>query len=348
MAEKLFIPSEPEDENRASKARGVPPGAPAQQSSGQPAQISHLDSTKIDKDVRPLKDDIIDPQLEKDIINKDRSLAVMLRLKEPDCNVELVARFTSEYMQIIEKANAVHVLPERLCARLEAAALKFASLSDRYKEVILRRLDRILADMTNKGDENELNGYSRIITRLYRVEGTLLDSKGKFKLSSRTVSRLQSAADLSRQMEEKIIHIATKKDYVLNDLDSAAGAAEEESNGYTFNVFDRDQEKILTQLKEGCARLLADIEDVIRGDEERKTTLDLTSVKTKLLEKKRELTFLVRQFIRKIKEQKLRDKMKAEAIVLAYLLKHPSSLTFKRLEDIRNEINKIKWTTFFH
>lgn len=132
----------------------------------------------------------------------------------------------------------------------------------------------------------------------------------------------------------------------MQDIDDAAHMAEAEGEGYNFVVYDKDQEKLISSMKQDGDQLLSGIREMCRDNFGKKLATDRTMAMGKLSEKKHELAVFEKKYVKKLHEKKLRDKMKAEIMVLAYLLKNPTSLTLKRVDEISSEINKIKWQTF--
>ena len=345
MGDRIFV--EPEAENGkpvngVHKNDGVSKDAKAQPPAG---QLDIQDRTIIDRDIPPTSDKT-DPQLEPDIENIDKALAMLSRPKNPDMNPVLIAKVSDGFVKIIDEAKASTYLPDRIKIKIDSVSMRFVTFSRKVKTTADERLEHIVSVKPDKDGERELNELSDILARLYRAEERLLASADHLGLTSATLTGVKENIDQGRKLEEKIFHIATLKGYKLQSLDDASHMAEEEGAEFSFTVYDKDQEKLLSAMKLKANELLTAVKEFCSQDLSKQLTLNRTSVLRKLSEKKHDLALFEQQFVKKLHEKKLRDKLKAEVIVLAYLLKNPASLTTKRVNEISDEINKIKWQTF--
>ena len=289
--------------------------------------------------------DELTSQLYADNVNWHKSMVALNRPKTPDFNPALILRVCDSALRLMQEVKAHGPLPDKMHAIFEAGSNSFLDLSRKYRVRIHEELDLMTSKDRSIEREKEINDLSALLAKLYQVEEYLRVNASTFELSSATVQKIQLNVDEGRGLEERLIHVATKKGYTLNDVDSASKMAEEESNEYNFMVTSPEQQKILTELKQKCDKLLTEIRDIFETARQKNVRLDEFTSRKMLSEKKRDLAFLERQYIRKLREKRLRNKLKAEVIVLAYLLKNPSSLTYARIDEIKDEINKIKWQT---
>lgn len=346
MADRIPIDPDAEKNNSAA-AVPVTGSVPRDQASAPAAdQLDIHDKTTIDKDIPPAPDEKVNPQIDFDFDNVDKALLMSARPATPNTNRFFVNKLCEGFDNVLNEVESLPAIPEKLKIKIDTTAAHFLQLSKKYKAHIDTRLEGITVKKANKEGDEELNELSEILARLYRIEEKLKSRAHIFGLTSSTVAMIDLNIDESRKLEEKVIHIATLKGYSLQDIDDAARAAEEESDGYSFTVYDNDQEKLLSAMKQQANQLLTEIRAFCREDFSRQLTLDRTSAMRKLSEKKHDLAIFEQEYVKKLHEKKLRDKMKAEIIVLAYLLKNPASLTLKRVSEITDEINKIKWQTF--
>ena len=342
MDDELFIPYDPENEKLTSINEAAKPGKPA--SSEEPLKPQDIkDKTRISGNIPKIHNEKQLAQIEADVANIDKAFAMLNRPAKPDLNPSLIGRACGSYTDLVAELKAFGPLPDNVHIKFESATRRFLVWSGKCMKAAGERLDVLLTQEKNKDREKEINELSGIFSKLYRTEEYLWQNASELQLSTDIVESLKESIAEDRKFDEKLIHIATMKGYSLKDVDSAAKMAEEEGNEYKFVLHDVEQEKLLTTLKKKCADLLADLLQFYKDEVEVKVSLRDALTKMRLAEKKRDLAVIEKTYIRKLHDRKLRNKLKAEVIVLAYLLKNPTSLNSKRIDDVKSEINKIRW-----
>lgn len=202
MGDRMFV--EPESENNHTGA--VRNGDAVQKDPQSPPpsdQLDFRDRTKIDSDIPPATEEKANPQLESDLDNVDKAMAMLSRPKNPELNPVLVAKVTESFVQIIDEAKSSASLPDSVKIKIDATSLRFIDLSKKYKHRVNERLDDILVKKSDKEMEKELNELSSILARLYRTEERLLANADQLGITSKTVSGIKDGIDEGRKLEEK-------------------------------------------------------------------------------------------------------------------------------------------------
>jgi hypothetical protein len=303
------------------------------------------DRSTVAHHITPSADQKIDPEFYNALNSLEHGLVALGKSQNTDLNDPLIKRVCGMMIEVAEQAASIDPMPDAIRTKLESCSGRFADLSGKYMDRIEKGLSPMLGAQPNKDDERRLNEFGGILASLNQAATVLMNNAGTFKFSSNTFIRLQGLVDRTRHLDEQILHIATKKGYDIKSLDDALKMAEEEGNDYLFSISDVAQEKLISAMKEECTQLLADVKAIIAEASDKAQTINKNSTQ-KLLALKQELAAFEKKFVSKLTEKRMRDKMKAEVIVLAFFLKNPSALTTKRVDEIGNEINKIKWQAY--
>jgi uncharacterized spore protein YtfJ len=172
-----------------------------------------------------------------------------------------------------------------------------------------------------------------------------------------TLVQLHENIAAEQNLAVTIIQVAQEKGYKLDNFTQLAsiagvgggsGGTSSSENAGVIVLADQKQEFIMYSLKHEFTRILQDVIDKIVENRKENERLDELASK-KALEKKAyeqkmdELKQIDKKYVASLQDKKLADKLHANIIAASYMLKNPEQLSRSLIEDIMDEVNKIKW-----
>jgi hypothetical protein len=233
----------------------------------------------------------------------------------------------------------------------EIQALKIDALVISDKKV--KEFTKIVSVKKDAPDitEKELNDVGSDVGVLAEVHAMDKQDITEVKAPNELVKSIGQSTEELSALASDVIKIAEAKGYKLDNfaqLASIAGIVSGEgTETEVVTVTDIGQFNALIKVQKALSNLFTEVSNMLMENREKNRKLDEASAKITLENKRDELKQIEREFIKTLQEKqsqniKLENKLHAEITALSYLLQNPGQITQKLVDDIINEVKKIK------
>jgi len=288
-----------------------------------------------------------------DAVNTLAQLNETLKQANANKNVKVIVTCTSKYTVLIKDHPELVKIEPKLTKDASAQIVVGAKI---VAGAVIDDSKKMMSKLTNmedakKAKENAYytevveNGNTCAIETLSREEYSAdIEAEGIVE-NAKSVSNEIKTAALS------LIQVAEAKGYKLDNFAQLASIAGVVGGGSAetevITATDVVQFNALSKVQKALSDLFAEVSNMLRENREENGKLDEASAKRSLEKKMDELKQIEREFIKTLQENKsqnikLENKLHAEITALSYLVQNPGQITQKLVDDIINEVKKIK------
>jgi hypothetical protein len=190
---------------------------------------------------------------------------------------------------------------------------------------------------------------------VYEAGHTLASISETFKdmdfISPEQKAGIEEVIAENKSLAAEVIQIADAKGYKLDNFTQLASIAGvgggEGAETEVVATSDITQLNVLSKVKQAFNTLTEDVMNMLRDNREENKKLDESSAKITLEKKRDELKQIERDFIKKLQDKNIQNKLHLEVIALSYLLQNPEEMTPELVGAIKDEVNKIKWQAIY-
>ena len=329
-------------EQKEAKAKTAPEKAAAKKEGGQAAK-SYLKEGVKSQAVKQAIDSMTDEQA----VQYFKQLAASLSQAADQKNIDVYIAKKDELMVSLDTLEKRQVKNPIVLKVAEEAYKKDQELTPGVRALISENKDKVNNNTPSAEGLKIIKESAQQGEALFNldVEGT--KSAKNLGMSNQVILQAENNIKADRALIGEIIQVAEAKGYKLDNfaqLASIAGIISGEgAEVEVVATTDITQLNVLSKVKQALNNLFTDVSNMLRENREKNRKLDESYAKITREKKREELRQIERDFVKKLQDKKLQNKLHMEVIALSYLLQNPEEMTQELVGAIKDEVNKIKW-----